>query len=92
MGGCCSCADFGRGASKLALSTISSEALWTKSGRLEKGGQEVCNENPGGSRGRQGANHGGNLFIEALGALLTRRAAHSLQRPKGHKILALTHA
>ncbi|KAF8440098.1 hypothetical protein BGX38DRAFT_1120941 [Terfezia claveryi] len=29
------------GASKLALSTISSEALWTKSGRLEKGGQEL---------------------------------------------------
>ncbi|KAI5810111.1 prolyl-tRNA synthetase 1 [Peziza echinospora] len=29
------------GASKLALSTISSEALWTKSGRLEGAGKEV---------------------------------------------------
>ncbi|KAF8469036.1 hypothetical protein BDZ91DRAFT_82889 [Kalaharituber pfeilii] len=29
------------GASKLALSTISSEALWKQSGRLEKGGQEL---------------------------------------------------
>ena len=46
--GYCACADFGGGASKLALSTISSEALWTKSGRLEKGGQEVCNEGSGG--------------------------------------------
>ena len=92
MGGYYTCADFGRGASKLALSTISSEALWTKTGRLEKGGQEVCNKEFRGWRESQGANHGENLFIEVSGALLMRGIAHSLQRPKGHKIPALTHA
>lgn len=30
------------GASKVALSSISSEELWTKSGRLNRVGSEVC--------------------------------------------------